>query len=1720
MLITIFPTGMFANETLTAGSAGDGSISTQSENVARADSVKTYTANADNYEAVVEQIKTEQTAGSTVTIELSGDLGIKALSTYVPAEIGIEGYTVIYTSAEGGPYCIFAKSNYSQAAVGDVVFDNVWLALSQHQGREQGTVSSFYAKGHTVEFTENFRQAIANLYGGDDGATVSSTHLILNGDLIADDEKPDTTAQNWRVYGGGHYKENAKKDGKVSGDVVIDIGPHARIAGVVGGGYNSSVGGNITINMNGDASDPKHRVGVITGGGFVSDKGPDNGRYSGTVAGNINLNLISGKFSGLSYGGGQYSSGGGDGEAAEDVQSLNDKNQGYDYLFYGTVGGNVNITFGKEGAADDTCSDSSSAGVINLGGSAYSVIQGDVNIVINDGTTLTGGIGGMGRNDIVEGAVNITMNGGDIEGIWGMGETWHTSYGNHEIGRSDDEDVNYYYPKNALTITVNDGEVSSVAWFEQFWKSTGTVNVKDAQIYGNVLLNINGGTITQIYMNNPQEANLEDVDFNRNWKLTYVRGDKGLETHIKGGTFTGNPSIYAQSLSRIYMGQRIYFENDEPIEMYHIYGADAKNNEDYNGGTADIIVNNNAPASIRFYQSSGGTEYPALKECGSVDIQKGTLALAGENTISGDFTISENGTLALPAKNDSEGYANGVLNVEGTAEIAANDGGWLKVVEATPYKWSSGSYRITASNTEQNPTVGDVYLRAKTTNETASAESDANLLDLQNTEAVKKGLYVEYTKDSTATTTNYNHAWRIAQGTPPAPEEYHVIYAFTSGTRGASLPDEVTDLLPVDSKTYAVGETVTAIQPDSTRVEIENSGDKDVWIFQGYDKTTQTVSEEILNEDDDIEFNGTWELFKEVTFDANYEGADPEIVATKDVEKGKSIGTDNFPENPSREGYTFTGWNTAEDGNGTNFTDSSKVSKSLTVYAQWEKNATECTVTFDKNDGVSIEPHDTVTVEENTAVGDEMPTDPTRDGYTFTGWNTEKDGSGTEFKADTKVTENINVYAQWECEKSIAVKPADITIYRGGEEGHDGVVNVDKETGEVEVVSSDSLPEPGFLVTLPESLNDKNVTAFTFKEKDGDRTWTFKSYDGKSTEVYRLVPAEGQTATRVTFTDGEGNTVVSDEFDVGAAVNTTFTMALYKGEGAAAVGDIVVKDGGTTYPVDSSNTGTLTVRGTTDQAQLATVKTAITPEKGKAAVEAVADTTYSINGGDVEVADPDGVALLYDAIIDHSGENRTALLQKRAESYLAEKEQAPADGNKYAYSFQYMDLVDANNGNAWVKASNAVTVYWPLPEGTTKDTKFTLLHFKDLDRDMFSNQVADKIASSELETLKIKGVTDSHVVFEVQPGEFSPFALVWEEQTTTPAPTEVTVTFKPGDHGDLIGADADGNVSATVASGDNLTDAQIPDVDADHGYYFTGWLGSDGKTYSDEDLLELTITSDMTFTAQYEKKHIPTPPPVGPGDDDDDGDDNEPPILNTQDHFSYVVGYAEDYRTGQPTDNEDLWPVKPQNNITRAEVASIFYRLLKEDVRDENTTDVSNFSDVSSSDWYGTTVATLADMGIVKGYEDGTFRPNEPITRAEFAAIATRFFEETGATYEPGTFTDVTGDEWFAGAIMDAVNLGLIGGYEDDTVRPNNNITRAEACAIVNRTLGRVPDADHLLPEDEMKTWPDNPESAWFYADMQEATNGHEYEWITEDGNRVENWTDLLDKDWNDRSVN
>ena len=225
------------------------------------------------------------------------------------------------------------------------------------------------------------------------------------------------------------------------------------------------------------------------------------------------------------------------------------------------------------------------------------------------------------------------------------------------------------------------------------------------------------------------------------------------------------------------------------------------------------------------------------------------------------------------------------------------------------------------------------------------------------------------------------------------------------------------------------------------------------------------------------------------------------------------------------------------------------------------------------------------------------------------------------------------------------------------------------------------------------------------------------------------------------------------------------------------------------------------------------------------------------------------------------------------------------------------------------------------------------------------------------------------------------------------------------------------------------------------------------------------------------------------------------PTLNTEDHYSYIIGYSDG-------------TLQPDGTITRGEVATIFFRLLTDDSREEWWSQVNDYSDCNSDLWCNNAISTLSNMGIIDGFSDGTFRPYAKITRAQFAKIAVGFFETTREDYQ-GYFTDVDIDAWYTEYVEAAARVGLIEGFNDGTFRPNTNITRAQACVIVNRALGRAPDEDRLLDEDEMITWPDNNPDDWFYADMQEATNSHDYTWTTVDGDKVEKWTDkLAQRDW------
>ena len=243
------------------------------------------------------------------------------------------------------------------------------------------------------------------------------------------------------------------------------------------------------------------------------------------------------------------------------------------------------------------------------------------------------------------------------------------------------------------------------------------------------------------------------------------------------------------------------------------------------------------------------------------------------------------------------------------------------------------------------------------------------------------------------------------------------------------------------------------------------------------------------------------------------------------------------------------------------------------------------------------------------------------------------------------------------------------------------------------------------------------------------------------------------------------------------------------------------------------------------------------------------------------------------------------------------------------------------------------------------------------------------------------------------------------------------------------------------------------------------------------------------------KRHSVTPsrpskPTVEIPDDDALG-------LNTTDHFAYIVGYG----NGE---------VRPQNNITRAEVATIFFRLLTDDVRDENLTKTNRYSDVTRADWYNTAVSTLSSMGIITGYPDGTFRPNAAITRAEFAAIAARF--DSNGDKTTAKFSDIA-NHWAKDEISIAYNNGWINGYPNGTFGPQRDITRAETMTLVNRVLNRQPETeDDLLPN--MTVWTDNANpNAWYYLAVQEATNSHYYKFKT--NSKYEKWTELREtRDW------
>lgn len=311
---------------------------------------------------------------------------------------------------------------------------------------------------------------------------------------------------------------------------------------------------------------------------------------------------------------------------------------------------------------------------------------------------------------------------------------------------------------------------------------------------------------------------------------------------------------------------------------------------------------------------------------------------------------------------------------------------------------------------------------------------------------------------------------------------------------------------------------------------------------------------------------------------------------------------------------------------------------------------------------------------------------------------------------------------------------------------------------------------------------------------------------------------------------------------------------------------------------------------------------------------------------------------------------------------------------------------------------------------------------------------------------------------------------VWKENT-------VTLNYVSSD--ESLGSVTVGSETIGAVNGTSAGSIAQPKS----GAWFDGWYSADGTLLSTDlkfvpTRVDGALWQGTTYYAHFSAKRSPSTPST-PAKQDETKPTLAPipEMLNGEDHYAYLLGYEDG-------------TVRPNGSISRAEVATVLFRLLKDDVRMQNLTKDNAYSDVSDTAWYAAAVSTLSKMGVISGYPDGTFRPNAPITRAEFAAMIARFDETAKSADTP--FTDISG-HWAENAIGKAYGNGWVEGSSKTVFCPESNLTRAETATLLDRVLHRLPEKESDLLANQI-VWPDNPETFWGYLAIQEATNSHEYE--------------------------
>lgn len=891
----------------------------------------------------------------------------------------------------------------------------------------------------------------------------------------------------------------------------------------------------------------------------------------------------------------------------------------------------------------------------------------------------------------------------------------------------------------------------------------------------------------------------------------------------------------------------------------------------------------------------------------------------------------------------------------------------------------------------------------------------------------------------------------------------------------------------------------------------------------------------------------------------------------------------------------------------------------------------------DKQDTYSIErAAGTYTLEEELPDTIGPMYDQTTDKVSFAGWTTEPPKESEEGKVysykDTNIpkieetvtieNQDVTVYAVWGYDEDqdgvadineVIITPADITIYTGGDSYQGDIV--DDSGKEVAGSQSNGFPEPGFYITLPTALNDQlrenqddtklpvnlsDMLSFVYeKETNRNKGWTLKMYNPASDAnniayskyIYQLVPAENQEPVRLLIKDAADNERPSDQFDFD--VNTLYqkyTMTIYGG-GNVDTGKVQAVIGTENYPV-FVGTGDLTVRGVKDKDSTSAVETEKPVELNKITAVANSSVTYYINDSAIPVRDNADIHLLADGLAAIPD-----ALENAAKDAISEEIGEAIENPEY--NFMYLDLVDASNGNAYVTLNknnekDAVTIHWPIPTDADTSKPIYVVHFDELDRDytitdgnipIKEEKIVVYHSGAENQKLTVDANAGS-VSFETS--TFSPFALVYEKDTSTPPTiTTHTITATAGTGGSIspngavtVNDGANRTFTITPASGYAIADVKVdgasvgavssytfPNVTKDHtisaSFYWVGTGGGSGSGGGSDDSdptgnlsISLDVNGgddDFTFTVILTDKNGDDlennfyfngdfTGTIGSGDEItlENGETivirNLPEgtryevIIETADGYTYVIDGEEGViHTGMneaeftatrtvPVADPSVTGVSrwlnttdhiayltgypggafgPDNNMTRAEVAQMFYALLN----NKNVTITKTFPDVPADAWYATAVNTLASLGMVSGDENGNYRPNDPITRAEFCVIALAF------AYEPENavcyFGDVSRSDWFYTYVAQAASYGWIGGYTNGNFGPNDRITRAQVTTIVNNMLGRAADRDYVIDHQaDLVQFTDLTRAHWGYFQIMEATNAHDYT----KSNGTENW--------------